>query len=96
MKANFDFLAKRVYEKLGSEFSLEDIRLVTRKLFDIMSESLLTEDRIEIRAFGSFSLRQRLVPLDPRDNKTKDSQKTKCNSIYFRMAKNMLEKLNNK
>ena len=94
MRVNKDILAEKILTKLGYEFPTEDLKLSISIIFDILSETLSNKDRIEIRGFGTFSLRNRLVPEDPRKNNEKGGKKVVCNSVYFRMAKNMSDRLN--
>ena len=93
MRVNKDILAEEILIKLGYEFPIEDLKLSISIIFDILSETLANKDRIEIRGFGTFSLRNRLVPIDPRKNKEKGGKKVVCNSVYFRMAKKMSDQL---
>lgn len=43
----------------GSELSKSDISLSVREIINHMSATIATGNRIEIRGFGSFTLRQR-------------------------------------
>jgi integration host factor subunit beta len=43
----------------GSELSKSDISLSVREIINHMSSTIANGDRIEIRGFGSFTLRQR-------------------------------------
>lgn len=93
MKANKDLLINTISHSLNSEFSKEDIKFIADKTFEIIANSLRNGDRIEIRGFGTFATRDRIVPKDPRKNKPGDSDRIKCKSIYFRMSKNMSDQI---
>jgi nucleoid DNA-binding protein len=93
MKINKDYLVNYVTKSLKSEFSKDDVKFITDKIFEVIANSLSEGNRIEIRGFGSFSLRDRMVPKDPRDNKSSNSDRIKCSSVYFRMSKNMSDQI---
>ena len=62
-------------------------------IFDEMTKGLKNNKRIEIRGFGSFSLRSRKVQTNfpSEDNKINLIDR---NVIYFRMGKELFNKLN--
>ncbi len=61
-------LIKRMSEKLD-QLTSRDVDLAVHTLIEIMSESLASGDRIEIRGFGTFSNRYR-KPRSVRNPKT--------------------------
>lgn len=63
--------------------SKEDINDVITYTLDYLKQELANYNRIEIRGFGSFSTRDRKGV----NNKT-------YKTIYYRMAKNIAEKIN--
>jgi integration host factor subunit beta len=42
-----------------SHLNARDVEIVVKAVFDAMTEALANDDRIEIRGFGSFSVRRR-------------------------------------
>lgn len=94
MKINKDKLVQRILDKSQDGSSFSDVNLVTTEFFDEITNSLVSSERIEFRGFGSFSLRNRKVPVDPRTNNSGNSEKINCRSVYFRMAKDLNDKLN--
>lgn len=76
-------LVDRILKKLDF-LQPEDAKIATDCLFDCISESLLQEDRVEIRGFGSLSIRKRKFPKSNKEYKT----------IYYRASKNMHQLLN--
>ncbi len=42
-----------------SHLASRDVEIVVKTIFDAMTEALAKDDRIEIRGFGSFSVRRR-------------------------------------
>ena len=61
-------LIKRMSEKLD-QLTSRDVDLAVHTIIEIMSESLASGDRIEIRGFGTFSNRYR-KPRSVRNPKT--------------------------
>jgi integration host factor subunit beta len=78
------------------DLKVKDVDVMTRLVFDIMAESLIDGDEIEIRGFGSFRLRKyseraarnpgtgQFVELGPR------------RGVLFRLGQEMKERLNGK
>ena len=96
MKNNIDKIVTELQKHFGNDFAKDDLKLITSEFFDNIGKSLIDNSRIELRGFGSFSLRQRKVPLDPRTNTKNNNERHVCNSVYFRMAKNLIDTLNKK
>lgn len=65
--------------------SREDAESSVNVVIDYLKDQLAKENRIEIRGFGSFSIRKR---------KKVGSDDEFYNTVYFRMAKIISEKLN--
>jgi integration host factor subunit beta len=59
--------------------SKDDAEIAVDTVVDIIKEQLFQKNRIEIRGFGSISIRKKKYP---RQDKT-------YNTIYFRMSKNV-------
>lgn len=71
-----------------------DIERVVEILLGEISTALEEGRRVEIRGFGSFSIRKRDART-ARNPKTGESVKvTERNSIYFRMGKELQERIN--
>ena len=72
-----------------------DVEEATKKIFRCMTESLSEGHRIEIRGFGSFSLRTRRK-YTARNPKTGQTFELSSKSvIYFRPGKKLREAVNN-
>ena len=72
-----------------------DIDEATNKLTDLISTTLIKKDRVEIRGFGSFSVRERKARL-ARNPKTGSSITVSSKfHPYFRASKSLRESLNN-
>ena len=64
--------------------SFEDARYAVDCILDYVKEELAKGNRVEIRGFGSLSIRKRKYA-------NKDEE---YNTIYYRMSKNVQESLN--
>lgn len=69
-------LVERVNNKINY-LPEEDILLATNLVFDYLKSELAKQNRIEIRGFGSFSIRKRKFA----------NKEEKYNTIYYRMTK---------
>ena len=65
--------------------SKEDASEIVNLVLEYLTLALAQHDRIEIRGFGSFSVRSR---------KYADSNK-RYNTVYYRMAKNVIDVMSN-
>jgi nucleoid DNA-binding protein len=63
--------------------SKEDVEFSINTVLDYVKEELVRGNRIEIRNFGSFSIRERKY----------SSQDDKYNVVYYRMAKSIQDSL---
>lgn len=85
-------LIKRLNEKYGNLY-LKDITLVVDTMLEEMSNTLENGGRVELRGFGSFSIRER-APRKARNPKTGEVvELTSRNAIYFRAGKELREKV---
>jgi len=87
-------LIKLIYNS-NNYLSIKDVEDSVNVLIDLLSSSLADKNRIEIRGFGTFSVRK-------RDKRTARNPKTaKAISVstkyhpYFRSSKSLKEGLNN-
>lgn len=69
---------------LNSAVSQSDIEDMVEYTFEYIKDSISQNNRVEIRGFGSFSLRQR--------KKAKEDKN--YNTIYYRMSKNIFDIIN--
>jgi len=76
-------------------FSIQDVEDSVNNLIDFLSNSLSDENRIEIRGFGTFSVRKRdkRIARNPKTGKAISVQKK--HHPYFRASKSLKETLNN-
>ena len=86
-------LVKRISEKVKS-LSEPDIKEGVDLLIDFLSESLKSKNRIEVRGFGTFSIRFRKQYLarDPRNGMSIAANEN--HHIYFRASKILKRDLN--
>ncbi|MFY9590124.1 HU family DNA-binding protein [Rickettsia endosymbiont of Halotydeus destructor] len=74
------YLIDKIHNELNY-FSKEDIADSLTLVLNYLGESLKEQERIEIRGFGNFSIRQRKFPKSDYFYKT----------IYYRMPKNLFK-----
>ena len=87
-------LVHKISKKLG-HLTRNDIDEATHKLTDLISTTLIKKDRVEIRGFGSFSVRERKARL-ARNPKTGSSITVSSKFYpYFRASKSLKKALNN-
>jgi integration host factor subunit beta len=85
-------LVQKTTESLDG-YLKKDISRAVDIIIEIMSESLDTGNRIEIRGFGSFSVRRRKARLtkNPKTGKIMDIPPRK--TLHFAMSKSLKEAL---
>jgi len=79
--------------EMQAQLSLKDVELSVKTIIDLMTQSLSTGERIEIRGFGSFSLHYR-APRTGRNPKTGDQvQLTGKYVPHFKPGKDLREQV---
>jgi integration host factor subunit beta len=77
-----------------NQLSAKDVELAVKTLIELMSETLATGERIEIRGFGSFSLHYR-APRIGRNPKTGESVGLAGKYVpHFKPGKELRDKVN--
>ena len=72
----------------------KDVEIAVKMILERMTQSLVNNDRIEIRGFGSFCLHYR-APRVGRNPKTGDSVELSGKSVpYFKPGKELRERVN--
>jgi integration host factor subunit beta len=88
-------LKKDLVDKVSSELSMQkqDISLAVDIMLETMATALMDERRIELRGFGSFSVRARKPrsTKNPRTGKIMDIPDRK--TLHFTMSKSLKEAL---
>jgi len=88
-------LKKDLVDKVSSELSMQkqDISLAIDIMLEAMAAALVEERRIELRGFGSFSVRARKPrsTKNPRTGKIMDIPDRK--TLHFTMSKSLKESL---
>ncbi len=78
----------------SNSFSADDIEKSVNLILDLISESLSKNQRVEVRNFGTFSIRSREKRLS-RNPKTGTSVLVEAKDHpYFRASKNLKKSLN--
>ena len=90
---NRSHLVKRLSNKISS-LKEEDIKVSVDMIIDLITETLQKKDRLEIRNFGTFSVRKREQRIS-RNPKTGTSVMVHSkNHPYFRASKFLKDSLN--
>tara|TARA_R110001592_G_scaffold175466_3_gene414654 strand:+ start:765 stop:1061 length:297 start_codon:yes stop_codon:yes gene_type:complete len=77
-----------------TQLSVKDVELAVKTLIDLMSNTLSSGQRIEIRGFGSFSLHYRASRLG-RNPKTGESVSLDAKFVpHFKPGKELRDKVN--
>ncbi len=88
-------LKKDLVDKVSSELSLQkqDVALAVDIMLETMTKALVEERRIELRGFGSFSVRSRKPrsTKNPRTGKMMHIPQRK--TLHFTMSKSLKEAL---
>ena len=78
----------------SNSFSKDDIEKSLNSILNLITQSLANKDRVEVRNFGTFSIRSRDERLS-RNPKTGTSVLVEAKSHpYFRSSKNLKQSLN--
>ena len=92
-KMNKSGLVNKIGNKSDS-FTEDDIEKSVNSILELISKSLSKKQRVEIRNFGTFSIRSREERLS-RNPKTGTSVLVEAkNHPYFRASKNLKQSLN--
>ena len=71
-----------------------DIERLVNTIFDTITEALVVGDRVELRGFGAFSLREREGRIG-RNPRTGEAVSVNAKRMpFFKMGKGMRERLN--
>jgi len=90
-----DMLKKDIVDAVSEELAMQkqDVGVAVDIILETMARTLKNERRIELRGFGSFSLRQRKPrnTKHPRTGKVMDIPQRK--TLHFTMSKSLKEAL---
>lgn len=87
-------LIEQVAQKV-STFSRKDIEIIVDTLFDSMSRSLSQGDKVEIRGFGSFKIKER-DGRQGRNPKSGENIFIESKRVpFFKAGKEIRERINN-
>jgi len=88
-------LKKNVVDKISNELSMQkqDVSLAVDIILKTMADALVADRRIELRGYGSFSVRKRKPrsTKNPRTGKMMDIPERQ--TIHFAMSKSLKEAL---
>lgn len=88
-------LKKNVVDKMSDELSMQkqDVSLAVDIILETMAKALVADRRVELRGYGSFSVRKRKSRLtkNPRTGKMMDIPERR--TLHFTMSKSLKESL---
>lgn len=85
-------LIEKLAEKVKT-LSLKDSEIIVNTIFDSMTEALATGDRIEIRGFGSFQVKERR-PREGRNPRTGEKVSVEEKKVpFFKVGKELKERV---
>lgn len=85
-------LIEKLAEKVN-DLSLRDAEIIVNTVFDSMTEALASGDRIEIRGFGSFQVKERRAR-DGRNPRTGDKVAVDEKKVpFFKVGKELKERV---
>lgn len=88
-------LIEKISEKVGS-LTIKQTEIVVEAVFDSIKEALVKGEKIEVRGFGNFRLKNRR-PRKARNPKTGDRVDVPGKRVlYFKVGKVLREALNSK
>lgn len=95
IKGVFVMLKKDVVDKVSQELSMQkqEVEMAVDIILETMTQALIDQRRIELRGFGSFSVRQRKPrsTKNPRTGQIMDIPSRK--TLHFTMSKSLKEAL---
>jgi integration host factor subunit beta len=81
--------------EINTDLTRKDSEMVVEIVFDSMKNALKTGDKIEIRGFGSFTVRER-SPREARNPKNGEIVSIPSKKIpFFKTGKELRERVNN-
>lgn len=84
----------KILKEKHPTLQLKEVSSLVDVFFDMLTQSLKKKDRVEIRGFGTFSLRKRKARL-ARNPRTGDKvQVADRHAVYFRAGKSLKERIN--
>jgi len=73
-----------------------DIERIVTTVFDEITEALAAGDRVELRGFGAFSVKQRGARIGRNPRTGKSVQVSEKKIPYFKTGKQLRDQLNNR
>ena len=88
-------LIKKLQEQLKS-YSLQDVAYVVNIIFDSMIDAIERGERIELRGFGSFEIRERKARMERNPKSGAEVKLEKRKVPFFKTGKELRIMVNNK
>ncbi len=87
-------LINRVADK-NSNISKPDMTETIELIFDYIIDELLKGNRVEIRGFGSFSIKSRAISSSSALPQVAAKGHKRVKTLYYRMSENLFGKIGN-
>lgn len=88
-------LIKKLQEELKS-YSLQDVTCIVNIIFDSMTDAIKRGERIELRGFGSFEVRERKPRMGRNPKSGADVKLEERKVPFFKTGKELRIMVNNK
>jgi integration host factor beta subunit len=88
-------LIKKLQEELKS-YSLQDVTCIVNIIFDSMTDAIKRGERIELRGFGSFEVRERKPRMGRNPKSGAEVKLEKRKVPFFKTGKELRIMVNNK
>lgn len=79
----------------NNNLSKLDMSETIELIFDYIIEELVKGNRVEIRGFGSFSIKSRAISSSSALPQVSAKARTKVKTLYYRMSENLFGKIGN-
>lgn len=79
----------------AKHIALKDMEVIVNEIFSSMTDSLKNGERIEIRGFGSFEVRERKPRIGRNPKSGEKVQVGKRKVPFFKVGKELRERINN-
>lgn len=86
----------KILKEKHQQLQLKEVSAMVDLFFDILTKSLKSKDRVEIRGFGTFSLRKRKARMARNPRTGEKVSVSDRYAVYFRAGKGLKDKVNGK
>jgi len=87
-------LIKNLTKSNEKNLYIKDVTLLVDTVFDEIIAAMVRQDRVELRGFGSFSVRRRKARMARNPKTNAVVRLPERHSVYFRAGKELRERIN--